>query len=337
MLNRWLTIVFLIAYISYVNGFAQEVNVYSARHYESDLVIFNNFRELTGIKVNIIEGNASELIERILAEGKRSPADILIAADAGRLWKAEQVGIFQAVNLATLNKLPESFRHPQGLWFGLSKRTRVIFYNPETVLEKELSSYEDLATSKWKNRICVRSSNNIYNQSLMSALIEHIGSESAEKWAAGIVNNFARKPQGGDRDQIKAVAAGECDVAIANSYYYGAMLNSNNLTEYESARKVAIFFPNQDNYGVHINISGVGVLKYAPNTENAVRLIEYLISPEAQEIFAAANNEYPIISGVAIPQTLQSWGEFKSDNLNVSVYGKNNSEAVRIFDRVNWP
>ena len=221
--------------------FAQEVNVYSARHYESDIAIFKTFTELTGIKVNVIEGGASELIERILAERENSPADLLITADAGRLWRAEELGLFQNIDSAILDTLPENLKHPEGLWFGLSKRTRVIFYNPNTVPEGELSSYEDLANEKWKGRICVRSSNHIYNQSLMSAMIEHIGTEAAEEWAEGIVNNFARKPQGGDRDQIKAVAAGECDIAIANSYYYGAMLNSSDPKESESARKVTIF------------------------------------------------------------------------------------------------
>ncbi len=316
---------------------AQEVNVYSARHYESDIAIFQKFTEATGIKVNIIEGGASELIERILIEKERSPADLFIAADAGRLWRAEQLGLFQSVNSAILNSLPENLRHPEGLWFGLSKRTRVIFYNLETVSENELSSYEDLADEKWKGRICIRSSNHIYNQSLMSAMIEHMGVEAAEEWAAGMVNNFARRPQGGDRDQIKAVAAGECDIAIANSYYYGAMLNSSDPSEYQSARKVAIFFPNQADYGVHVNISGAGVLKHAPNPENSVRLIEYLVSPEAQKVFAGVNNEYPVIDGVPLAAALQSWGQFKSDEINVSIYGFNNTEAVRIFDRVSWP
>ena len=316
---------------------AQEVNVYSARHYESDITIFQKFTESTGIKVNIIEGGASELIERILFERKRSPADLFIVADAGRLWRAEQLGLFQSVNSDALNALPENLRHPEGLWFGLSKRTRVIFYNPETVSENELSSYEDLASEKWKGRICIRSSNHIYNQSLMSAMIEHMGIEAAEEWAAGMVNNFARRPQGGDRDQIKAVAAGECDVAIANSYYYGAMLNSNDPSEYQSAHKVAIFFPNQADYGVHVNISGAGVLKHAPNPENAILLLEHLVSPEAQKVFAEINNEYPVIDGVPLAAALQSWGQFKSDEINVSIYGFNNTEAVRIFDRVSWP
>ncbi len=316
---------------------AQEINVYSARHYESDIAIFKTFTGLTGIKVNVIEGGASELIERILAERENSPADLLITADAGRLWRAEQLGLFQSVESPILDTLPENLRHPEGLWFGLSKRTRVIFYNPNTVSADELSSYEDLANQKWKGRICVRSSNHIYNQSLMSAMIEHMGAEAAEKWAEGIVSNFARKPQGGDRDQIKAVASGECDIAIANSYYYGAMLNSSDPRESESASKVAIFFPNQADYGVHINISGTGVLKHAPNPENAVRLIEYLISAEAQQVFAEVNNEYPVVDGVPIAATLQSWGNFKSDEINVSIYGLNNTKAVQIFDRVNWP
>ncbi len=316
---------------------AQEVNVYSARHYESDIAIFQKFTEITGIKVNIIEGGASELIERILSERGNSPADLLITADAGRLWRAEQLGLFQSIDSPILNALPENLRHPEGLWFGLSKRTRVVFYNPKVVSGDELSSYEDLANKKWKGRICVRSSNHIYNQSLMSAMIEHIGAEEAEKWAAGMVSNFARRPQGGDRDQIKAVAAGECDIAIANSYYYGAMLNSSDPNEYQSARKVAIFFPNQADYGVHVNISGAGVLKHAPNPENASQLIEYLVSPEAQQIFSEVNNEYPVVDGVPIAAVLQSWGQFKSDGISVYIYGQNNTEAVRIFDRVNWP
>ncbi|MBW6393205.1 Fe(3+) ABC transporter substrate-binding protein [Billgrantia antri] len=316
---------------------AEEINLYSARHYDSDEKLYQAFTEETGIEVNLLEGDSDQLIERIQREGVASPADVMITVDAGRLWRAEQDGVFQSVESDVLaERLPESMRHPEGKWFGFSQRVRAIYYNPENVDPSEITSYEDLADPRWEGEVCIRSSNNIYNQSLLASLIEHHGEEGAEEWAQGVVNNMARDPEGGDTDQIKAVAAGECDLAVGNHYYYVRLLESEDAADREVADKVSILFPNQDDRGIHVNVGGAGVVATAPNRENAIRFLEFLASDEAQEIFAAGNYEFPVVEGVKMSETLESWGEIKKDDLNVSILGENNPEAVRIFDRVGW-
>ncbi|MDX5377098.1 MAG: Fe(3+) ABC transporter substrate-binding protein [Halomonas sp.] len=316
---------------------AEEINLYSARHYDSDEKLYQAFTEETGIEVNLLEGDSDQLIERIQREGVASPADVMITVDAGRLWRAEQDGVFQSVESDVLaERLPESMRHPEGKWFGFSQRVRAIYYNPENVDPSEITSYEDLADPRWEGEVCIRSSNNIYNQSLLASLIEHHGEEGAEEWAQGVVNNMARDPEGGDTDQIKAVAAGECDLAVGNHYYYVRLLESEDAADREVADKVGILFPNQDDRGIHVNVGGAGVVATAPNRENAIRFLEFLASDEAQEIFAAGNYEFPVVEGVKMSETLESWGEIKKDDLNVSILGENNPEAVRIFDRVGW-
>ncbi|CAN5880341.1 Fe(3+) ABC transporter substrate-binding protein [soil metagenome] len=326
---------------------AQEtLNVYSARHYDTDVELFDTFSQETGIKVNLIEGDADELIERIRSEGVNSPADVLITTDAGRLWRAEEDGLLKSVDSAALTQaVPENLRQPDSEWFGLTKRARVIVYNKEAVDPSELSTYEDLADPKWRGRVCVRSSSNVYNQSLLASIIQADGAEAAEAWATGLVENFARPPQGGDTDQIEAVAAGECDVAIVNHYYYARMVadagpeeddDPVNEDQTEIAERVGLFFPNQDGRGSHVNISGAAVLKSAPHAENAVRFLEFLVTPEAQDIFAEGNFEYPVVAGVPIADVVQGFGDFKEDTLNVAVLGENNPEAVRIMDRAGW-
>jgi iron(III) transport system substrate-binding protein len=318
-------------------AYSQEaVNVYSARHYDSDQVLFNAFTESTGIQVNLIEAKAEELVERIRGEGANSPADVIITVDAGNLWRADQAGLLAPVNSEILNTaIPDNLRHPQGKWFGLATRARVIIYNKETVSPEELSTYEDLASETWQGRICIRSSSNVYNQSLLASIIAS-DSEAAEAWAQGIVNNMAREPEGGDTDQIKAVAAGECDVAVSNHYYLARLLASEDPAEQEVANAVGIFFPNQEDRGTHINISGAGVVATAPNHDNAVTFIEFLASPEAQQIFAEQGFEFPVVEGVTASSIIEGFGDFKSDTLNVAVYGENNPLAVQIFDRVGW-
>ena len=319
------------------NVSASEVNLYSARHYDSDQVIYDAFTEATGIKVNLIEGDSNALIERIKREGVASPADILVTVDAGNLWRADQEGVFRAVDSELLNnRLPDQLRHPDGHWFGFSQRLRVIYYNRENFDPAQISTYEDLAKPEFDNEICIRSSSNIYNQSLLASLVEHHGAEEAEKWAKGVVENMAREPQGGDTDQIKAVAAGECDLAVGNHYYYARLLNSDDVADREVARKVGIIFPNQSGRGVHANIGGAGVVATAPNRENAVRFLEFLASPTAQQVFAGSNHEYPAVEGVLANPVLDSWGNLNIDDVNVSVLGENNPEAVRIFDRAGW-
>jgi len=316
---------------------SKEVNVYSARHYDTDEALYDGFTQQTGIEVNLIEGNADQLIERIKSEGANSPADVLITVDAGRLWRAEEAGILQPVSSSVLEAaVPENLRHPEDLWFGLSERARVIVYDKDQVKPSELSTYEALGDPKWKGKVCIRSSNNVYNQSLVASMIETNGVEATEKWAKSLVSNLAREPEGGDIEQIQAVAAGECEVAIANHYYWARLATSQNSQEQAVAKQVGVFFPNQNGRGTHINISGAGVVKDAPNQSNAVKFLEYLVSPEAQKIFTQGNNEYPVVSGVPLNPVVAKLGEFKSDEVNVSVYGENNPEAVELMDRVGW-
>lgn len=314
-----------------------EVNVYSSRHYDTDAALYDTFTEETGIKVNIIEGKDDELIERIKNEGSNSPADILLTVDAGRLWRAEEEGLLQPVDSDVLeSKIPESLRDPDGLWFGLAKRARVLVYNKETVDPSELSTYEALAEPEWQGRVCIRSSTNIYNQSLLGSIIESDGEQAAETWAKGIVTNLAREPEGGDTDQILAVAAGQCDVAVVNHYYWARLASSEDAAEQDAASKTAIFFPNQDGRGTHVNISGAGVLATAPHQENAIAFLEYLTSPEAQKIFAEGSMEFPVVAGAEEAEVIKGLGDFKEDSINVSAYGENNPEAVQIADRVGW-
>lgn len=315
----------------------QEVNIYSSRHYDADKLIYAAFEKKTGILVNVIEGKDDELIERLKAEGRNSPADILLAVDAGRLWRAQDAGVLQPIKSALLEKaIPAAYREPEGYWFGLSARARVIIYNKAAVKPTELSSYEDLADPKWKGRILVRSSTNVYNQSLTGSILAAHGPEKTEAWAKGLVANFARPPQGGDIDQIKAVQAGEGDIAISNTYYFGRLVNSSNPKERELAQKVAVFFPNQGDRGTHVNISGAGVVKYAPHKQAAITFLEFLATPEAQKIFAEANYEYPVVAGIPAHPVVAAWGDFKRDGLNAAIYGRNNAEALKIMDRAGW-
>jgi iron(III) transport system substrate-binding protein len=316
---------------------AEEVNVYSSRHYDTDVAMYERFTAETGIEVNLIEGDADQLIERIKAEGPNSPADVLITVDAGRLWRAEQAGILQAVASPTLDeRIPASLRHPEGKWFGLSQRLRGIAYAKDRVDPAEIIAYEDLAEPKWQGRICIRSSTNVYNQSLVASMIEADGVEATEAWAQGLVDNLARPPQGGDTDQIKAVAAGECDVAVVNHYYLVRLIESEEEEDRAIADQVGILFPNQDGRGAHANVSGAGVVATAPNRENAVRFLDYLTTPEAQAYFAQGNYEFPVVEGVKLDPVLEQWGEIKTDQVNAAKLGENNPEAVKLMDRAGW-
>ncbi|CAN0159480.1 unnamed protein product [Ectocarpus sp. 12 AP-2014] len=319
------------------SALANEVNIYSARHYDSDEILYKAFTEETGIEVNVLEGDSDQLMERMQREGIASPADVMLTVDAGRLWRAEQDGLFQAVDSAELNeRIPESMRHPEGMWFGFSQRARVIFYNRDNFDPSQITSYEDLADPAFEGQICIRSSNNIYNQSLLASMIGHHGEESAEEWAQGVVNNMARNPEGGDTDQILGVASGECGLGIANHYYYVRLLHSDEESDREAARKVGVIFPNQDDRGTHVNVGGAGLVANAQNPENGIRFLEFLASDQAQEVLAERNYEFPVVEGVKKNPVLESWGNFAKDDTNISVLGENNPEAIRIFDRVNW-
>jgi len=317
---------------------AQELNLYSSRHYQTDEALYTNFTKATGIKINRIEGGEDPLIERIRNEGERSPADVLITVDAGRLWRAEQMGLFQPVKSAMLeSRIPANLREPSGLWYGFSTRARVIAYNKAKVQPGEIRNYEDLADSKWKGRVCMRSSTNIYNLSLLGAIIDHLGEANAEAWAKGVRDNLAVEPKGGDTDQLKAVAAGQCDVTISNQYYYARLLRSSKPDEREVGEKIGIVFPNQASWGTHVNISGAGVLKNAPHRDAAIKFLEYLASDEAQRYFADGNNEWPVVKSVRVDNpVLNMLGEFKQDPLNVAVLGKNQPSSQKVYDRVAW-
>ena len=322
-------------------AFAQDnkvLNLYSSRHYQTDEALYANFTKQTGIKVNRIEAGEDPLIERIRNEGERSPADVLVTVDAGRLWRAEQLGFFQPVKSALLDaRIPASYREPSGLWFGFSLRARLIAYNKAKVKAAELPTYESLAEPKWKGRICMRSSTNMYNLSLLSAMIDHLGEQKAQAWAQAVRDNLARDPRGGDTDQLKSVAAGECDVTISNQYYYARLLRSGKPDEREIGEKLGVVFPNQSSWGTHVNISGAGVMKHAPNREAAEKFLEYLASDDAQRYFADGNNEWPAVAGVKVDNpALASLGAFRQDALNVAVLGRNQPGAQKIYDRVAW-
>lgn len=315
----------------------QEVNLYSARKEALIKPIIDDFSQQTGIKVNLITGKADALLQRIKSEGKNTHADVFITTDAGRLYRAKSAGVLQTINSDMLNNaIPENLRDPDGYWYGLSMRARPIFYVKGVVNPEELSTYEALADSKFKDRICIRSSNNIYNQSLLASMLAADGQDKTQQWANNFVKNFARKPKGGDRDQIKGAASGQCDIAIANTYYFGKMLTGKKADQKKAADAVAIFWPNQADRGTHINVSGAGVTKYAKNTANAQKLIEFLATKKAQRWYADANFEYPVRKDVAASELLKSWGEFKADTINLSQLGVNNAEAVKIMDRAGW-
>ena len=314
------------------------VNVYSARHYDTDDKVFAAFTAETGIEVKVVEADSAALLERLRREGEDSPADLFVAVDAGRLYHAEQEGIFQPVQSEVLEqRIPASLRHPDGLWFGLTKRARVIAVAEERVSDGAISSYEDLADPAWRGKVLIRSSSNVYNQSLMGSIVAAHGEEAAEEWCEGLVANLARKPQGGDRDQVRAVASGEGDVAVVNSYYLAQMVAADDKPEDQAAAAaVSVVFPNQDGRGTHVNISGAGVVRGAPHRENAVRLLEFLTSESAQSIFAGGNKEYPVVPGYELAPELAAFGEFEEDSINASVFGSQGQQALRMMDRCGW-
>ena len=317
---------------------AEEVNLYSARKEELIKPLLDKFTAKTGIKVNLVTGSADALLKRLETEGKNTPADMFVTTDAGRLHRAKAAGVLQAISSPVLEKnIPAEFRDAKGYWFGLSLRARPIMYAKGRLDPAELSTYEALADAKWKGRICVRSSENIYNQSLVASMIVANGEEATEKWAEGLVHNLARPPRGGDEDQIKAAAAGQCDITIANTYYLGGMLHSRDPSERAAAEKIAIFWPNQKDRGVHVNVSGAGVTRWAPHRDTAVKLLEYLITDEAQEWYAQVNNEYPAKPGIPeSPALIKAWGRFKADTISLSQLGEYNAAAVKLMDRAGW-
>ncbi|NKB77516.1 MAG: extracellular solute-binding protein [Gammaproteobacteria bacterium] len=313
------------------------VNIYSARKEALILPLLERFQSETGINFQLVTGKADGLLKRIEIEGEATPADVLITSDVGRLHRAKSAGILQQVDNAILEKMvPVHLQDKDNYWFGISQRARVIFYGKDRVDPSELSTYEALTDEKWRGRFCIRSSSNVYNQSLVASMIEHLGLEETEKWANGLVANFARSPGGGDTDQIRAVAAGQCDVAVANSYYYGRLINSDKPKDLAVAGKVGIFWPNQEGRGAHVNVSGAGITKHAKHPEAAQALLEFLVKAESQSWYAEVNNEYPVTPNSQISETLQSFGDFTADTLDLTVLGENNKAALQLMDRAGW-
>ena len=315
---------------------ANVLNLYSARHYQTDEALYANFTKSTGIKINRLDGKEDELVERIRNEGTASPADVLITVDASRLEVADSLGLFQPLNSKLLEeRIPASLRTAN--WAAFSTRARVIVYNKVAVKPGQVQSYADLALPAMKGQVCMRSGSHPYNLSLGAAVIAHEGEAKAETWARGLVANFARGPKGGDTDQIKAVAAGECGVTISNTYYLARLMRSTKPEDQQAINAVALVWPNQASWGTHINISGAGVLKHAPNREAAIKFMEYLASDEAQTYFANGNNEWPVVKGnLAANPTLVAMGPFKPDALPIGELAKNSVLAQKVFDRAGW-
>ena len=316
---------------------AEEITLYSHRHYKVDDALFAHFTEKTGIRINVVKAKADELIERLKAEGEQTKADVFMTADAGKLHRAKVAGLLQPIESQVLeSRIPPALRDPEHHWFGFTMRARVIVYAVDRVDVDSLSTYEQLARDAWYGRVLVRSSSNIYNQSLLASLIAARGKDAATRWARAVRSNMSRPPQGSDRDQIRAVAAGLGDVALVNTYYVGLLLNSTSEKDRAAGRAVGVFFPNQEGRGAHVNISGAGVTAGARNPEAAVGLLEFLVSDHAQSRFPQATYEYPVVEGVPWSDLLSGWGQFKADSLNVAELGGLNSTAVRSFDLAGW-
>ena len=313
-----------------------ELNLYSSRHYDTDERLYSEFTKKTGIKINRIEDKASALMKRIKAEGPNSPADVLLTVDIGRLAVAEKDGLLQPIKSAVLDKaIPAHLRDPQGHWYGFSTRARVIFYDKAKV-KNPPKTYQDLADPRYKGLVCTRSSSNIYMLSLMSALIEHLGEDKAKAWAKGVYENRARDPQGGDTDQLRGIASGECAIAVSNTYYFARALRKDVRDLSGKTDKIGIVFPNQDSFGAHVNISGGGVAKNAPHRENAVKFLEYLASKSAQTYFAAGNDEYPVVADVAKSASVKKLGDFKADTQALDKLGPNQAKAQKLYNEVGY-
>lgn len=316
---------------------AGSLNIYTARHYDADTLVYDGFTKATGIKVNRLEMKPDQLVERIKAEGEASPADVILMADAGALWRAQQAGLFQPITTPTLEKrIPAALRDPKGMWWGFTRRARVIAYDKATVKPEEVATYEALATPRFKGKVCVRSSDNVYNLSLMAALIEHWGEPKALAWAKGVVANMARPPQGGDIDQIRAVEAGACQVALTNTYYFLRLAASPEAADKAVVSRLALSFPEQAGVGTHTNIAGGGLAAHAPNKAAAIKFLDYMASDEAQAIFAGANHEFPAAVGAPSPPDVVAISQFKADPMAVTIYGERQAQAQSVYDQAGW-
>ena len=335
----YLTLALILASCMPNTNKSKEINIYSQRHYDSDKIQYKKFEEKTGIKVNVTKAGADELIQRMKNEGDNSQADLFITVDVGKLWQASDMGLFQKFEDETVfDNIDPQFLDKNGYWVPVTYRSRVVVYSNERVNKEELSTYEDLANEKWRGRLLVRSSSNAYNQALMSSLVANLGSDAVTSWSEAVVKNFARDPKGSDRDQVKAIAAGQGDIAIVNSYYIGLLLSSEKEEEINAGNAVSVFFPNQgeNERGAHINVSGLALTKNAKNKENAIKLIKYLTSVEGQETYVNNSYEYSVNPNVKPDDIVQAWGEFKKDPVDLNMLGIMRDEAIRIFDKTGW-
>lgn len=313
-----------------------ELNLYSSRHYDTDERLYSDFEQQTGIKINRIEGNADELITRMVSEGKNSPADILLTVDTSRLERAKDAGVLQSIESAVLeSSIPAYLQDDENQWFGFSQRARILFYDKNDVQDPP-QTYEELADPKYKGQICIRSSSNVYTQTIIATLIAHLGEEATAEWAEAVVSNFARDPQGGDTDQLRGIVSGECDIAMSNTYYFGRALRKEVSGLSDSVDQIGWVFPNQNSYGAHMNLSGGGVAKHAPNKENAIKFLEYLASESAQEYFSAGNDEYPAVPGVGLSPSVARLGLFKPDDLDAATIADNVPAAQKLLNESGW-
>ena len=313
-----------------------ELSLYSSRHYDTDERLYSDFEDLTGITINRIEGKADELIQRMQAEGRNSPADILLTVDTSRLERAKEAGVLQSIESDVLEaRIPAYIQDSDNQWFGFSQRARILFYDKNEVSDPP-RTYQDLADPKYAGMICIRSSTNVYSQTILAAMIEHLGEDEAKAWAEGVKNNFARDPQGGDTDQLRGIVSGECEISMSNTYYFGRAIRRDVDGVTSDLDMFGWVFPNQDSFGAHMNLSGGGVAAHAPNRENAIRFLEYLASDQAQQYFSAGNDEYPGVPGVALSPSVAAMGFFKPDDVNLSDVAKNVPLAQQIFNEVGW-
>ncbi|MEM0936626.1 MAG: extracellular solute-binding protein [Pseudomonadota bacterium] len=321
-----------------VPAFAEgELNLYSSRHYDTDERLYSEFTEATGITINRIEGNADELITRMEAEGANSPADVFLTVDTVRLTRAKELGLLASVESDVLEaRIPAYLQDADNEWFGFSQRSRILFYDKTDVTEPPLT-YQELADPKFAGQICIRSSSNVYTQNITAALIDHLGADAVQGWAEAVVGNFARAPQGGDTDQLRGIASGECDIAMSNTYYFArALRKGDDQISPEQLENIGWVFPNQNDIGAHMNISGGGVAANAPNRDNAIAFLEYLASDQAQEYFSAGNDEYPAVPGVGLSPSVAHLGIFRPDTIDLSAIATHIDAAVEVLNSADW-
>lgn len=322
---------------SIASASATELNLYSSRHYDTDERLYSNFTDATGIKINRIDGNADELIARMESEGANSPVDVFLTVDTVRLTRAKNLGLLQSIDSHVLEKhIPNYLQDSDNQWFAFSQRARILFYD-KTDVTNPPQTYQDLAKPEYRGKVCIRSSSNVYTQNITAALVSHLGEEAIAAWARGVVENFARDPQGGDTDQLRGIASGECDIAMSNTYYYArATRKGDKSMSAEELANIGWVFPNQNSIGAHMNISGGGVAKNAPNWENAVRFLEYLASEQAQKYFSAGNDEYPAVPGIGLSKSVANLGIFRPDTIALSDIAANIAASQKVLNEAGW-